>query len=84
MLFLLERTDIVSREATSDLSVILLSLICYLAGVHFQWMFVLIGLVVGIMALTLAYLEQYMVIGWIIMIPTVLVAIWLFVKFKRR
>jgi hypothetical protein len=84
LLFLLERTDIVSREATSDLSVILLSLICYLAGVHFQWMFILIGLVVGVMALTLAYLEQYMVIGWIIVIPTALVASWLFLKFRNR
>ena len=84
LLFLLERTDIVSREATSDLSVILLSLICYLAGVHFQWMFMLIGLVVGVMALTLAYLEQYMVIGWIIVIPTALLAFWLFLKFRQR
>jgi hypothetical protein len=84
LLFLLERTDIVSREAASELSVILLALVCYLAGVHFQWMFMLIGLVVGIMALTLAYLEQYMVIGWIIVIPTALAATWLFLKFKRH
>ena len=83
LLFLLERTDIVSREAASELSVILLSLVCYLAGVHFQWMFMLIGLVVGIMALTLAYLEQYMVIGWIIVIPSTLAATWLFLKFRR-
>ena len=34
--------------------------------------------------LTLAYLEQYMVIGWIIMLPTTLVAFWLFVKFRQH
>ena len=84
LLFLLEKTDIVSRQAASELSVILLSLVCYLAGVHFQWMFMLIGLVVGIMAITLAYLEQYMVIGWIIVIPTALAATWLFLKFRRH
>ena len=39
---------------------------------------------VGIMALTLAYLEQYMVIGWIIVIPTTLAATWIFLKFRRH
>ncbi len=79
-LFLLEKTDIMSREAVSDVSVIILALACYLAGVHFQWMFLLIGIFVGIMAMTLAYAEQYIV--WLIMIPTAVAATWLYVKFR--
>jgi hypothetical protein len=80
ILFLLEKTDVMSREAISDVSVIILALACYLAGVHFQWMFLIIGIFVGIMALTLAYTEQYMV--WLIMIPAAVGATWLYVKYR--
>jgi uncharacterized Tic20 family protein len=79
-LFLLERTDVISREAASDASVIILALVCYLAGVHFQWAFFLIGLFVGIMAITLAYAEQYTV--WLILIPAAAGIIWLYVKLR--
>jgi hypothetical protein len=69
-----------SREAISDVSVIILALVCYLAGVHFQWMFFVIGIFIGVMAITLAYTEQYIV--WLIMIPAAAGATWLYVKFR--
>jgi hypothetical protein len=80
ILFLLEKTDIMSREAVSDVSVIILALSCYLAGVHLQWMFLLLGIFVGIMAITLAYTEQYII--WLIMIPVAVGATWLYVKLR--
>lgn len=80
ILFLLEKTDVMSREAISDVSVIILALVCYLAGVHFEWGFLLIGIYVGIMAITLAYAEQYLV--WLVLILAAAGVTWLYVKFR--
>ena len=82
VLFLLEKTDVMSREAISDVSVIILALACYLAGVHFQRGFLLIGIFLGIMAVTLAYSEQYVV--WLIMIPAAAGVTWLYVKYRLK
>ncbi len=82
VLFLLERTDVMSREAISDVSVIILALACYLAGVHFQWIFLIVGIFVGIMAIALAYTEQYVV--WLIMIPLAAGAVWVFLQRMQK
>ena len=82
ILFLLENTDIISREAVSDVSLIVLALVCFLAGVHFQWEFFLIGIFVGIMAITLAYVEQFAV--WLIMIPAAVAVVWIYLRHNKR
>ena len=50
----------------------------YLAGLHFERLFVLIGIILAIMAVIGAFVEQYTL--WLIVIPVSVVAAWLFLK----
>ncbi len=80
IVFLLERNDIMTRDAASDASLLVLALSSYLAGLHFERLFVLIGIVLAIMAVAGAFVEQYTL--WIVAVPASLVAAWLFFKSK--
>lgn len=82
ILVLFERTEIISREATADVALLMLALACILAGVHFEWTFLLVGIVLGVMAISLSYLEQFFV--WLIMIPVIIVAGWSYLKIRKR
>lgn len=82
VLVLFERTDIISREATADVALLMLALGCVLAGIHFEWTFLLVGVVLAIMAVALGFLEQYVV--WFIMVPVILVAGWIYLKIRKR
>ena len=81
IVFLLERNDIMNRDAASDASLVILALSSYLAGLHFERLFVLIGIVLAIMAVVGAFVEQYTL--WLIVIPASLIAAWLFLKGKQ-
>ena len=81
LIFLLERHEILSRDAASDTSMVILGLSSYLAGLHFERMFLLIGIVLAIMAVIGAFVEQYTL--WLIIVPASLVALWLFFKSKH-
>lgn len=82
VLLMFERTDVISREAVSDVALVVLGLACFLAGVHFDWMFTLLGIVLTVMAVAIGYAEQYLV--WIIMVPVVAAAGWFYVAKSRR
>jgi len=69
VMILLERTDTISRESASDCSLILLALTCFLAGVHFDGMFLILGVVLAIMVVALGTAQQYAFLLWVIMIP---------------
>ncbi len=68
IVFLLERREIISREASSDIALLLLAISCCQAGVHFDWLLMTLGIVLTIMVVAMASLEQYTVVLWIVMI----------------
>ncbi len=68
IVLLLERKEIIDRESTSDISLMLLALTCCLAGIHFDWLLTVIGVVLTIMLVALATLEQYTLVLWVVMI----------------
>jgi len=72
LVMLLERREIISRESASDFSLALLALACCLAGVHFDWMLMIVGVVLTVMLMAMATLEQYSIVLWILMILVVI------------
>ena len=82
ILSIFERTEVINRVAASDVSLLILALACFLAGVHFEWTFLLIGVVLTIMAVSVGYLEIYLI--WIVMVPCILVAGWVFFQIRNR
>lgn len=77
-----ERTELINSVAASNVALLVLALACFLAGVHFDWMFLLLGIVLTIMAVSIGYLEKYLV--WLIMLPVILLAIWVFLLLRKR
>jgi hypothetical protein len=82
ILVLFERTEIINREAASNVALLVLALACFLAGIHFEWSFLLVGMVLAVMAVAVGYVEQYVV--WIIMIPVIIAAGWIYVQIRKR
>jgi hypothetical protein len=80
IVFVLERHDILARDAASDVSLVVLALASYLAGLHFERLFILIGIILGIMAVIGAFAEQYTL--WLIVVPISIIAAWVFFKAK--
>ena len=68
VVLLLERQEIITRPAASDISLLLLALTCCLAGVHFDWLLFIVGIVLTIMVVAMSTLEQYTLVLWVIMI----------------
>jgi hypothetical protein len=81
IIFELERREILSRSVTSDFSMIILALTTYLAGLHFERMYVLIGIILALMGLIGAVVQQNTL--WLIIIPASLIAAWLFLKSRH-
>ena len=67
VLLLLERQEIINRQSASDFALMLLALTCCLAGVHFDWLLMIVGVVLTVMVVAMATLEQYSVMLWVIM-----------------
>ncbi len=67
VLLLLERQEIVDRQSASDFALMMLALTCCLAGVHFDWLLMIVGVVLTVMVVAMATLEQYSVVLWVIM-----------------
>ena len=82
ILVVFERTEIISREAASDVALLVLAMACLLAGVHFEWTFLLIGIILTVMAISVGYLEQYVV--WLIMLPSIAAAVWVYFQVHKR
>ncbi|MEW4489513.1 hypothetical protein AB1L42_15635 [Thalassoglobus sp. JC818] len=82
ILVLFERTEIINRESASNVALLVLALACFQAGVHFDWVFALLGLVLALMVISIGYLEQYVV--WIVMVPVIIAAVWVFFQMRKR
>ena len=83
LVFLLERQEIIDRQASSDVALLLLALTCCLAGVHFDWLLMVVGIVLTIMVVAMSTLKQYSIALWVIMILVAILAATLF-YFKSR
>ena len=84
VLLLLERREIVNRASASYFALMLLSLSCCMAGVHIDWMLLVVGVVLTIMLVALATLEQLTAVLWIVMVFVVcLAAAFFYVQSKR-
>lgn len=80
IVLLFEAADITDRGPASDFSLLLLALSCFLAGVHFDWTFMLLGVVLAVIAVALGYLDQLSV--FMLILPIAALAVW--IVFKRK
>lgn len=73
-----ESVDIANRGSAADYSLLILALASYLAGVHFNWSYLLLGALLAVMAVGLGFLDQISL--YALMIPLAAVAVWLYAK----
>jgi len=78
IVLLYESVDIASRGAAADYSLLVLALSCYLAGVHFNWAYALLGGVLAVVAVGLGYLDQLSLVA--LVLPLAALAVWFFAK----
>ncbi|MFO0948424.1 MAG: hypothetical protein U1D30_21300 [Planctomycetota bacterium] len=52
----------IERNVAGPVSLVLLALTCYLAGIHFEPAFIIVGILLALAAATAAYLEEYLFI----------------------
>lgn len=77
-----ESVDIASRGAAADYSLLILALSCYLAGVHFDWSYALLGGLLAVMAVGLGYLDQISL--YALVIPLAALALWFYLGRGRQ
>lgn len=82
ILVIFERTEVINRGAAANVGLLVLALACLLAGVHFDWVFLLVGAVLAIMVVAIGYLEQYVV--WFLMLPVLVAAGWSYFLVRKR
>ena len=80
IILLFEATGVTDRGPASVYSLLVLALACYLAGVHFNWTFMLLGGMLAVIAVALQYLDQLSVI--LVALPVAVLAVW--IVFKRK
>jgi hypothetical protein len=83
VLLVLERKEMINRESASDFALLLLAFSCCLAGIHFDWLLLIMGVVLTVMLVAMATLEQYTIVLWIVMI-LVAIAAAAFFYFKAK
>ena len=84
VLLFLERREIINRDSASYFALMLLALSCCTAGVHSDGLLLVVGIVLTIMLVAMATLEQFTVVLWLIMIVVVgLAAAYFYLKSKR-
>jgi hypothetical protein len=84
VLLLFERREIINRQSASYFALMLLALSCCMAGIHVDWLLLVVGVVLAIMLVVTATLEQYSVVMWVVMILVAcLAAAVVFIKSKR-
>jgi hypothetical protein len=79
-LFLVQATGRIDYNQLALISLLALALTTFLAGVHFDWRFMVVGIVLGACVAGAAFVEQ---VVWMIVIPIV-VAIVLIVFWWKR
>jgi hypothetical protein len=80
IILLFEATGITNRGPASVYSLLVLALSCYLAGVHFDWTFMLLGVILAVIAVALGYLDQLSI--FMVLLPLAAVAV--VVVYKRK
>jgi hypothetical protein len=75
-----ESVDIASRGAAADYTLLILALSCFLAGVHINWVYTPLGVVLAVTAVGLGYLDQLSV--FVLVVPVAVLAVWVFAKHK--
>ena len=84
VLLFLERREIINPDSASYMALMLLAVSCVMAGVHIDWLLLVVGVVLTIMLVAMATLEQFTVILWFVMIFVAgLAAAFFYVKSKR-
>lgn len=72
LIYLFERTGRVNDEDAGLVTLLVLALTTFLAGVHFDWRLALLGLVLGAAAAAAALIEQFF---WVLSLPALLVGL---------
>lgn len=80
IILLFEATGITDRGAASVYSLLVLAVCSYLAGVHFDWTFMLLGGILAVIAVALGFLDQMSV--FLVVLPLSVVALWIVFKYK--
>jgi len=78
IILLFESSGVSDRGPAADYSLLVLALSCYLAGVHFDWTFMLLGGILAVIAVGLGYLDQFSI--YLVTIPLALLATWIVYK----
>jgi hypothetical protein len=78
--FLFRRTGRIDYNQLALISLLVLALTTFLAGVHFDWRFMIVGIVLGACVAGAAFVEQVL---WMIVIP-IAAALVLFVFWWKR
>lgn len=73
IVLLFEMDDITARGAAADMSLLLLALGTFLAGVHFNWAYLPLGVILAATAVGLGFLDQYSI--FLVTIPLSILAI---------
>ena len=84
VLLLLERREIIDRQSTSYFALMMLALSCCMAGVHIDWLLLVVGVVLTVMLVAMATLEQLSVVLWLIMVAVAGLAAWFFYLKSKR
>ena len=82
VIFMLQWKGFVSRESAADMAIVVLALSCWQAGVHFDWSFLLLAIVLIVMEVALAYFEKVGV--WLVTVPVAIALAWLYFKRKLK
>jgi hypothetical protein len=80
IILLFEATGITDRGPASVFSLLVLALSCYLAGVHFDWTFMLLGGLLAVIAVALGFLDQLSI--FVVVLPLAFAA--LLIVFKAK
>ena len=72
---------ITDRGPASDYSLLILALSCYLAGVHFDWTCMLLGVILAVIAVAVGFLDQLSVI-FMVVLPVAAIAVW--IVYRRK
>lgn len=78
--YALEKADSLRPESTSQVMLLILSLACYIDGLRIGWRFSLFGNFLGLTAVAIAYLENFMLTLYLLAIITIGLTIY----FDRR
>lgn len=78
--FLFMRTGRIDYNQLALISLLALALTTFLAGVHFEWRFMVVGIVLGVCVAGAAFVEQ---VVWMIVIPIVVALVLIVFWWKR-